>query len=220
MNKKDLIAKVIKFIPKKYILFITAQGTSVSRSSDVDIYCVANDKVKSRVHIFKDGNKRIEVFIDSWKDMVQKIKNFDEIAVGFITRMKLITGSSYHENAKSLIKDKFYLPPKRLLLLQYRIVVIGSKYISAKDHIGRSFFKGQVIPYLMLALFEKNGIWPHSPKHWIEQLIAMNDADAKTILNAIHTNTDLTQLIKKYTISFRGIHLKKESKDNKITYLG
>lgn len=218
MDERYIVANVLKFIPRRHILFITAQDTSIS--SDVDIYCVISNKIKSQVHIFRDGNKQVEVFIDSWDDMVQKIKNFDEIVVSFIMRMKLIADNGYYKKAKSLVKKKFHLPKNRLSLLQYRIAVIGSKYISAKDPLSRSFFKGQVISYLVLALLEKHGIWPQSPKRWIEQLKALNTADAKIILDAIQANADLTKVIKRFADGFKEIHLIKEGKDNKLTYLG
>lgn len=210
-----------KFVERKNILFVTAQFTDVS--SDIDIYCVIKKGLKSQVHIYKRHNCWIEIFIDTWGDMAQKIKNYDEIAVSFVTRMDLVAHLSndiYYRKALQLIKTKYRLPIKRKGLLQYRIKVLYSKYFSAIDNKNRKFFVGQLLPHLTLAVFEKYGIWPESPKKWIYQLEQIKKPESKQILKVLDGYAKVDNLIEIFTSDFKGIHLVKDKKNNKITYLG
>lgn len=210
-----------KFVEQKNILFATVQFTD--KSSDIDIYCVVKKGLKSQVHIYKKNNYWIEIFIDTWEDMAQKIKNCDEIAVGFISRMDLINHLSsgiYYRKALRLIKIKYKLPIKRKKLLQYRIKVLASKYFSTVDNKNREFFVGQLLPYLIMAVFEKYGIWPESPKKWIYQLEQIKKSESKKILKVLDRRAKVDNLIKIFTSDFKGIHLIKDNKNNEITFLG
>lgn len=220
MKDHTIIKELKKFIPIKKVLFATAQSGSIS--SDVDVYCVVKNIAKSQAIIFKERGKLIEIFIDSWDDMVGKIKNYDEITVGFILRMKpIINGNNFYNKAKLLIKKTFHLPPERLSRLQYRIKVIGSKYLSAKDPHSREFFRGQIMPYLIMALFSQYGVWPDSPKKWVFQLRSINAPDARLILKAlINKKINLKKIIYKFTINFPGLRVYREHGGNKLTYLG
>ncbi|MDP3015425.1 MAG: hypothetical protein Q8N28_03405 [bacterium] len=210
-----------KFVERKNILFVTAQFTD--KSSDIDIYCVVKKGLKSQIHIYKKNNYWIEIFIDVWEDMARKIENYDEIAVSFISRMDLVAHLSndiYYRKALQLIKAKYKLPIKRKELLQYRIKVLASKYFSAIDSKNRNFFIGQLLPYLALAVFEKYGIWPESPKRWIYQLEQIKKPESKQILRVLKGDAKLDNLVKIFTSDFKEMHLVKDKKNNKITYLG
>lgn len=112
---------------KENVKFINAQG--IESGADFDIYCVADDSVKSSVKIFKNENHWVEIFIDTWSDMKSKISNSDEICVSFIKDMRNIFDNiSSLESAKALIPENFKLPVKRRNLIYYRIKVLYSKY--------------------------------------------------------------------------------------------
>lgn len=210
-----------KFVERKNILFVTAQFTD--KSSDIDIYCVVKKGLKSQIHIYKKNNYWIEIFIDAWEDMTQKIENYDEIAVSFISKMDLVahlSNDNYYRKALQLIKVKYKLPIKKKELLQYRIKVLASKYFSAIDSKNRDFFVGQLLPYLTLAVFEKYGIWPESPKKWIYQLEQIKKPESKKMLEVLDGHAKVDNLIKIFTSDFKGIHLMKDNKNNKTTFLG
>ena len=219
MNIKLIKKELEKYIDLKNVLFITAQFTDTSY--DIYIYCVVKDAEKSQVHIYKK-DCWIEIFIDKWSDMVQKIKNYDEIAVGFIERMNFVetlSDKGSYKKAKKLIKRKYSLPIKRRSLLQYRIKVLSSKYFSATTNASKRFFIGQLMPHLIMAIFNKYGIWPHSPKKWIEQMKGLKKPESKQIINIIENNAKADNLITTLTYGFKGLRQLKD-KNNKITYLG
>ncbi|MEK7534314.1 MAG: hypothetical protein AAB600_03145 [Patescibacteria group bacterium] len=210
-----------KFVERGSILFVTAQGAD--KSSDIDIYCVIKNGLKSQIHIYKKNNCWIEVFIDTWDDMASKIKNFDEIAVGFISKMDPLARLSnvyYHRKALKLIGAKYKLPNERKRLLQYRIKVLASKYYSSVNEKNEHFFVGQLMPFLIMAVFSKYGVWPKSPKKWIWQLEQIKKPESKQLLKILDGKAKVDNLIEELTLDFEGISLEKNKENNKITYLG
>ncbi|TSC95361.1 MAG: hypothetical protein Athens101410_611 [Parcubacteria group bacterium Athens1014_10] len=221
MNTTFVKNELLSFVNLDNILFVTTQ--SIDISSDIDIYCVAKNNIKSQVHIYKKNGYWIEVFIDTWDDMRQKIKNNDEIVVGFILRMQLIeflSNRNAFNDAVQLINDKYEIVQERKTILMYRIKVLSSKYLSATNTQTRSFFKGQLIPLFALIVFDKYGVWPESPKKWIEQLKRMKKTESRQIVQCIDSDENIDELIKISTKNFKGIHIEKDSENNKITYLG
>ena len=49
------------------------------------------------------------------------------------------------------------------------------------------YFKGQILPNLMLLAFDESGIWPNSPKQWIDQLEKCDNDKVKKIIES-HDN--------------------------------
>jgi len=220
MKDKFLENALKKVIDLKNVLFVTAQFTD--KSYDIDIYCVVKNNEQSQVSIYKD-HYWIEIFVDTWSNMIQKIKNYDEIAVGFITKMDLVESLSnikYYHRAKKIIKKKYTLPEKRKRLLQYRIKVLSSKYFSAKSKVDKNFFAGQLLPHLIMAIFNKYGIWPQSPKKWINQIRILKKPESRQIIKIMNGTAKADSLINKLTSDFKGIYQIKDKKNNKITYLG
>ena len=201
-----IVDLVVDMVPKTKIIFITAQyGKS---TSDVDIYCVA-DVRKSYVHIFLKNDRLYEIFIDSIKNLKKKAKNKDEITFSFLHRMRLVYGDkTVHNNFNNLFPTRYSMPEYRLQKLIYRIKVISSKYTSSKNDLLRNFFLGQLIQYFIMLEFHLNGIWPASPKKWLEQLSQMNTATSKQLISLIaNKNTNVGSLILEYTKNFKGLDL-------------
>ncbi len=205
----DLVADII---PKIKIIFITTQhGTS---TSDVDVYCVASVR-KSSVHVFFKNNRLYEIFIDSIENLKKKAKNRDEITFSFLHRMKLVYGNkTIHKKFKNLFPKRYSMPEHRLQKLIYRIKVIGSKYTSSKNALSKNFFLGQLIQYFIMLEFHLNGIWPASPKKWIEQLNKMKTTTSKQLRRLIsNKNTNVDSLISEYTKNFKGLDLEYPTTD-------
>lgn len=220
MNEINITKEIVRIVPKKKILFAIAQD--LKRSSDLDVYCVVKNPYQSRVRIYKKNNIRVEIFLDSQNDLIQKIQNRDEIAAGFLKTFSLVRGlgdARYLSHAKKMLPKRYQLPHTRRSLLQYRIQVINSKYKYSKSSLSRDFFRGQLMPYLVLATLERHGVWPESPKNWIQQLQGLNYIDAKKLLRAWHKHRELQTVADEISSPFVGINLIKKKNQNKLTYL-
>jgi hypothetical protein len=203
---------------KSKIKFINAQG--LEKGSDYDIYCVVDDSIESRVQIFKDGNDWIELFIDNWSDMKNKLANSDEICASFITNMPNIFDTHSLESAKMSIPEKFKLPQKRINLIYYRIKVLYSKYNGVATENEKQYFKGLILPHLFMLAFDHGGIWPASPKQWFTQISGMNDTFAQKVLAAQHNTTLFEEICTDAENKCIGISIVKKSSDNQMTFLG
>lgn len=201
------------------VRFINGQNVSTV-SSDIDIYCVTDDTRTSSVHIFQHGDEWVEIFIDNWSDMVNKITNADEICVGFIKDMDNILGESYLLSAKELIPNEFRLPKRRLNLIYYRVKVLYSKYVAVKSPQAKNYFKGLILQQFFMLAFHYSGVWPKSPKKWYDQIENINNEFVKDVINCQDDDRIFSNICNQESAKFKGISMSKQSDDNQITFLG
>jgi hypothetical protein len=218
-----MLSEVIqKFIYEKYplqsIRAILAQDTDVS--SDIDVYCLVDDHITSAVEIFDYKGIPIEIFVDNLTSAKAKIANADEIAVSFLTRLPIVyaddTGTL--DALRNAIPEKFCLPPRRRNLVFYRIKVLYSKYLSAKQQ-QKLFFKGQILPQLMSLSFDAAGLWPASPKKWHEQLASTKHPLALKVLEAHTDDAVFAEVCEDAIDHLQPISLTKPNGQNSITLL-
>lgn len=216
---ENIIQKYIfEQFDKSKIRFINAQG--LDEGSDYDIYCVVDDPIESTVQIFKNGNDWVEIFIDSWSDMRNKIENSDEICVSFIRDMRNVFNNNSLEYAKAFIPKKFKIPQKRINLIYYRIKVLYSKYNGVDTENEKQYFKGLILQQLFMLTFDHTGIWPSSPKRWFYQMERMNDDFARKVIAAQNDTMLFRKICNEKENKFIGINIVKEGNDNQITFLG
>lgn len=209
---------IFEQLDKSKIRFINAQG--LEGGSDYDIYCVVDDSIESTVRIFKDGNDWVEIFIDSWSDMKNKIENSDEICVSFIRNMRNVFDNNSFEYAKTFIPEKFKIPQKRINLIYYRIKVLYSKYNGVSTEKEKQYFKGLILQQLFMLVFDHSGIWPSSPKKWFLQIERMNYDFARKVIIAQDDKILFEKICNEEESKFMGISIVKKSIDNQVTFLG
>ncbi|MGU9544576.1 hypothetical protein [Bacillus cereus] len=203
-----IIEKVIAIVGKESILAI--KTNSVSDSSDIDIYCIVKDNVKSSLHFFYDNNKIWnEIFIDNVTDVKRKIENVDEICINFLCDFPLIYGKeeSIYNIIKLAEKKKrnYEIPLKRKKIIEYRIKVSASKLLNKKYNLSkeqRQFLLNTINYPLIQLIFDYYKIFPKSPKLWIEQfrenIPAKDYQDIKLLLNGEISDEVLEGVLAKY----------------------
>lgn len=223
-----IIEKVISIVGKESILAI--KTNSGLNSSDIDVYCIVKDHVKSSLHLFYDSNKIWnEIFIDNISDVKRKIENVDEICINFLCEFPLIYGKE--EDISHMIKlaeQKKYnyeIPLKRKKVMEYRIKVSASKLLNEEYTLSteqRQFLLNTMnYPFIQL-IFDHYKIFPKSPKLWVEQLkenLSTKDyQDIKLLLIGEITDTSLKKLLTKYCNVLDQITIKDLGK-NEGTYV-
>jgi hypothetical protein len=202
---------------RKYIRFINIQG--VESGSDIDIYCVVSDSIKSKVIIFKENGIWIEIFIDNWSDMKRKIINYDEICVGLITSLKNYWGEDYLKQAKKIIPERFRIPLQRKNIFYYRIKVLFSKYKSVLSLHEKNYFKNLIFQQLFMLAFDYSGRWPESPKKWFSQIKLINNSYTNKLISSFDKEEVFIKICKEEAQKFKGIKMIKESKNNQFTFI-
>ncbi|ANS52257.1 hypothetical protein BM86_12390 [Bacillus thuringiensis] len=226
--EKMIIEKVISLVGKEAIL--TIQTNSGANSSDIDVYCIVKDHVKSSLHLFYDSNKIWnEIFIDNISDVKKKIRNMDEICINFLCDFPLIYGKE--EDIDNIIKlaekkkDNYEIPLKRKKIIEYRIKVSAAKLLNKKYTLSKEQrqFLLNIINYPLIQLiFDYHKLFPKSPKFWMDQfksnLPETDYQNIKLLLSGEISDEVLEALLAKYCNALDQITIKDLGR-NESTYV-
>jgi hypothetical protein len=220
MDAHELMRRHLRrYVAPNEILFATGQG--LSSSHDYDIYCVTRGPSKPLVHIYKEEGVWIEIFIDDWATLTEKIANYDEIVASYVRRFAAIggVGDDVHlAQARSLLPARYKLPPARRNLILYRLLVLQGKYLEAgpDEH---QLFRGPLLLNLCMLTFDALGQWPGSPKMWAHDLRENRSGPAIALVDALIDDQAMLQLLATYLQEISDIHLVRDS-NPVLTFLG
>lgn len=222
--------RIFKLVPPQKISFVLGDLEGSSRDSrDLDLYVVQHDDLSSVEMYFDENGRWVEIFFDSTRDLMEKIANVDEISINFICSLPFVWGDRRHyeqilEAAKKC-KSDYNLPEQRRNLLRYRVHVLYSKYLGVSPSLKmeRGFFCNAINYPLIQLIMDSYGVFPESPKLWMQQLKESIPTDEfnlleKFILGAA-SDAEVSSLVTKYTKNLKAISLKKPSQMNRLSIL-
>ena len=226
MNVTDLLKD---YVEEKDILFVT-WNKGRKNSADLDIYAIVKAPATSRVEMFYDeAGLWHEIFIDTEEDLQKKLANFDEIALNFLLELDFAYGneSVYKKYLDQAAVDRGRFaeyPHRRLIVLEYRIKVLHSKYKDpSNDALTKKFLLNTLNYYVVSLLLLKYNTLPSSPKRWITQLEKMLPQKDKDLLYGlidgdIHSE-DLDEWMKSLTSDLKSMSIDKSGGENNLTFI-
>lgn len=218
------------FIDTDNVLLLLGNQSRLGKtSSDIDLYCITT-KAPSAVHLFhNEAGVWTELFIDTLDDVYKKINNVDEIAINFIRELEFISGdrqlyTKLLEKTHPIV-SRYLLPRHRKNLLKYRAKVLFSKYLYNNSNIAevqKNFILNALSYPLVQLIMEYHGIFPSSPKRWLEQLKdCLSEADfalVRRFLSHESDHSEICLLYEKYAGNLTEIHIEKDGENN-LTFL-
>ena len=193
------------------------------KSFDQDIYIVTKQNV-SFFKLWKHDGTWYEVFVDSEKVLHNKIENYDEIILNFMSQFLFYYGDHerYQRIYEMAIKAKknYVMSLIKRRKIQYRVKVLSSKMTG--DALNDTFIISSMAYPIAQLLLEKAGIMQCSPKFWTEKIRENCDGEhyslfEKLLLRQI-TGKELQTLIDYVCDDFEGIDLN-YGEDNNSTFV-
>lgn len=217
------------YVEEKDILFVT-WNKGRKNSADLDIYAIVKTPATSRVEMFYDeAGLWHEIFIDTEDDLQKKLANFDEIALNFLLELDFAHGneSAYKKylDRAAAERDRFAeYPHRRLIILEYRIKVLHSKYKDpSNDALTKKFLLNSLNYHVVSLLLLKHNTLPSSPKRWITQLekiLPQKDKDLlHTLIDGSINSEALDTWMKSLTSDLRSMSVDKSGGENNLTFI-
>lgn len=225
----DVIDLLKDYVEENDILFVT-WNKGRKNSADLDIYAIVKAPASSRVEMFYDeAGLWHEIFIDTEDDLQKKIANFDEIALNFILELDFAYGDQnaykkYLDRAAAERDSFAEYPHRRLIILEYRIKVLHSKYKDpSNDALTKKFLLNSLNYHVVSLLLLKHNTLPSSPKRWITQLekiLPQRDKDLLLgLINGDINSEDLDEWMKSLAGDLKSMSIDKSGSENDLTFI-